>query len=435
MRPHAIHDLIEIASAVVLLVVSVTWLQVYFIDRTRRAYLWLGLEALLGVAYPLALLGFRYQLLSSAHVPLLLAALCGAVACGTEFIHSIYGLPRPPRWMWVAAVGVVIVRAAVAGLPPVWVKAIGGGLGGTYLFTSLIYQSLVVVHEMYRARRIRSSPHMDGTDTGRRRPGARTSLYLLVSLIALMALAAPDLPHWIELENFNTSLGCIGVACYGLGSSLMMATEHARSLHHRDTLSNALLQRIDGAVAVLPAPRSTLLALAEICEQLAARQDAGAHDTRDVDLGRETATDPDDLIDTDVLVDAVAIQAEPRSTATLRSESPPHTTRSRSERANATAPTPAERRTRGDAMDEVEAIAIIAHRLLASDGPAVPGEFTGSDDTRAGLTPALAQALLTAIDRAISSGLPSHEIAQVLAILFRRAVSAPGLLPATELAD
>jgi serine/threonine protein kinase len=230
----AINDFGAVATVSALLLLGMMSLVVFLANRTRRSYLWFGVQLLAAAYYPLHVSGYSQLLLGAYDTVMVALTLDLAVLSAVLFTHAEFGDPtRPPRawqrpWPWVAGASVVAV-AAFASLDPFWLTLVGARASVVFLGVVVVYQVIV------------------GVGLVRRADKPRGSLVFLCEWLVLGSTSAFDGVAWLGLGE---PLGGVRAACVGLGvfallNSLRLTREHIHSMGTTADLDQELARRVD----------------------------------------------------------------------------------------------------------------------------------------------------------------------------------------------
>ena len=224
-----LNDFGAVASVSALLLIGLMSLWVFVSNRSRRSYLWFGIQLLSAAYYPLHVSGYS-QLLVGPYDGLLLALLLDlALLSAVRFSQLEFAdaLDEPRAWPWVAGAGVAAV-AALASADPHWLTHVGARA------TVLLLAVVVVVQVRLGIRLVRRSPRPRGANV------------FLAEWVVLGLTAAFDGMAWLGVGE---PLGGIRAACLGLGlfallNSLRLTLEHVHSMGTTDDLDQQLARRV-----------------------------------------------------------------------------------------------------------------------------------------------------------------------------------------------
>lgn len=201
-------------------------LLVYALDRTRKPYLWFGIQGLTAAMYPLTVSGLLQPILGPTEIPLMTTALVVALLVSIRFTHSYFELPKvSPAWNLVLALGVLANLCAPG---PYGVIALGVPVTVACIALVIVYQ-LILCARLVRRRR------------------SQTGAWLLfVAWSSLLALAWPDMIAWLGWADFfrGARTGAMGLACFSLFQLLIFSHGHISSLDRSDALNEELQARV-----------------------------------------------------------------------------------------------------------------------------------------------------------------------------------------------
>jgi len=265
--------------------VGVTFLAVFFWDRSRRAYLWFAIQALTASYYPAYVAGLPAPWLGwTIENTLLAQSLCVAPIISVYFTSAFFGLPRPSRaWQVLLAVGLLSPLGAVV----------------TYLtsqpgFLAISFPSICVVLCVLSATlyQIATGIRMLRTYGDR-----RTVILFLCCWFALGASAWVDLLAWAGGPEVLSGgrPACVGLGLFGIFQSILLGRSHFRSLADADRLN----ERLRGQVHDLEARQSEIQSLnEELRRQMGRRTSDILAALTDSDGGIVTSLKPGDVVDT-----------------------------------------------------------------------------------------------------------------------------------------
>ncbi|MEX1362127.1 MAG: hypothetical protein AB1Z98_03325, partial [Nannocystaceae bacterium] len=224
-----LNELSAIASLSGLLLIGFMSLGVFLADRSRRYYLWFGVQLLAASVYPLYVAGYLQLAFGIYDTVLLAIGLDLALFAALMFSRAELGIGGlRPTSPWTLSMGLAVLLAVVAPGPysitPLGVRA------------TVIALAAVVVYQLGLGLRF-----------SLRRPRSRGSSTVLVGWLVLGLTSSFDGIAWLGLGE---PLGGARVACLGLGafavlSSLRLTREHTRSLRTTDRLNHQLEHRIE----------------------------------------------------------------------------------------------------------------------------------------------------------------------------------------------
>ena len=264
--------------------VGVTFLAVFFWDRSRRAYLWFAIQALTASYYPAYVAGLPAPWLGwTLENTLLAQSLCVAPIISVYFTSAFFGLPRPSRaWQVLLALALLSPMGAVV----------------TYLtsqrgFLAISFPSICVVVCVLSATLYQIATGMRLLRTYGDR---RTVILFLCCWFALGASAWVDLLAWAGGPEVLSGgrPACVGLGLFGIFQSILLGRSHFRSLADADRLNVRLL----GQVHDLEARQGEIQSLnEELRRQIGRRTSDILAALTDSDGGIVTSLKPGDLVD------------------------------------------------------------------------------------------------------------------------------------------
>lgn len=215
---------LALAAVIALLQIGLTCIGIYLMDRTRRPYLWFGIQALFAAYYPLYLSGATAHL-GPVDLLLLAPALAVAMQAGIHFSHAYFELPSPPRFLW----GLILVPAALCSLAvwwagPFWMLDVAAPLVVLLVVVPAGYQVWTGIAHLSRSK------------------DPRGASLLLLSWSALILTVWVDVLAWLGAGEVlaGVRLSTLGLTLFSFFLSLLLSRGHIRSLGQADRLSAEL---------------------------------------------------------------------------------------------------------------------------------------------------------------------------------------------------
>jgi serine/threonine protein kinase len=214
--------------------VGVTFLAVFFWDRSRRAYLWFAIQALTASYYPAYIAGLPALWFGWTTENIVLAqSLCVAPIASVYFTSAFFDLPRPSRvWPVLLALGILSPLGVMPAL-----------LASRFTFLAIQIPTLIVVVCVFSATVYQLAM---GIRLLRSKADRRTVVLFLCCWVALGGLCWIDLLAW----NAGPDLlaggrpGCIGLGLFAIFQSILLGRSHFRSLADADRLNDRLRRQV-----------------------------------------------------------------------------------------------------------------------------------------------------------------------------------------------
>ena len=251
VRFDAVNYVGSIASVTAIVQIGLTSAAIYLLDRRRKPYLYLGIQALLVAVYPLFVAGLSQVAFGRWDAIVLDATLTGAFVSSIYYTRSIFDLSPPSRAWLVFFVIVGLAAPLLFGGPFALTPVIGKAVAGAGTLV-VVYQLFVTVPLVFR--------HRDRL----------SAIIMVFGWLTLGLTGWTDLARWFGLGEHTGGfrLAPIGIGILALSLSAILTRRHTAMLRQTDALNTEL----EGRVAQLVERRAEVEGLnAELKRQIADR--------------------------------------------------------------------------------------------------------------------------------------------------------------------
>jgi serine/threonine protein kinase len=217
---------ISLVASAWLIQIGISALAIYLSGGRRREYLWLGFQALFAASYPIFIHGDLLRIFGRYEVPVVAAALVGAVWVALRFTYDFFELGKFP-WAWDAfcALGVLV---CLLGFDPYWCTIVSGS-------ATILVVTVGVIAQVRLGFKLLPEPrwHHDAR-------------WFLGCWLALALTTWSDMAMWAGFgEVFGGAhVACAGLAVFSFFLSLMLSQRHLSSLSRSDRLASELEVRV-----------------------------------------------------------------------------------------------------------------------------------------------------------------------------------------------